>query len=119
MASDEETRNTIAALTGATFSIDDTRAQIPKSDGLYAWWIVGSALPGVPASKHATMAQWLRPLQTTAAPTTALSRTSRDHAPHIRRDTDDHVNKCDDSLLSDMRCSHRSGSSIEPRERPL
>lgn len=52
MASDEETRNTIAALTGATFSINDTRAQIPKSGGLYAWWIVGSALPGVPASKH-------------------------------------------------------------------
>lgn len=54
MAVDVDTQNAIVSLTGATFSIDDTRVQIPKAGGLYAWWIVNTALSGVPVNKHPT-----------------------------------------------------------------
>ena len=46
------TNQAIAGLTGATVAIDDARTLLPKLGGLYAWWIVGPALTGVPASAH-------------------------------------------------------------------
>ncbi len=49
---DEHTKATIAALTSNTVSIDDARSQLPKVGGMYAWWVVGSALPDVPANRH-------------------------------------------------------------------
>lgn len=49
---EKQTKLAIAALTGKTFSIEDARAQLPKVGGVYAWWSVGSTLPGVPPNKH-------------------------------------------------------------------
>ncbi len=52
MASGVNTKAAIATLTGQTFALDVAKAQLPKAGGLYAWWIVGGALPNVPTSKH-------------------------------------------------------------------
>lgn len=48
------TKRAIAALTGPTVSIEDARNLnlLPEQAGLYAWWIVGSALPMVPPNPH-------------------------------------------------------------------
>lgn len=54
MTSELETEAAIRALTGKTVSLEDARAQLPKAGGMYAWWIVASALPGVPANAHPT-----------------------------------------------------------------
>jgi hypothetical protein len=49
---DADTKAAIATLTGKPVTLDVAKPQLPKMGGLYAWWIVGAALPGVPANKH-------------------------------------------------------------------
>lgn len=51
-----EVQEAIAALTATPVSLDVAKPQLPKSDGLYAWWIVNNALAGVPPNKHPTAA---------------------------------------------------------------
>ncbi len=49
-----ETKLAIATLTGKTVSLEDARKRLPKAGGVYAWWIVGSAIADVPGNKHPT-----------------------------------------------------------------
>lgn len=52
MAKGVDKQAAIAALTGQTFSLEVAKAELPMTGGLYAWWVEGPALPGVPTSKH-------------------------------------------------------------------
>ena len=47
-----EVLKAIAELTGTPVALDVAKSRLPKSGGLYAWWMLGSALPGVLAPKH-------------------------------------------------------------------
>src|SRR5690242_3862728 len=47
-----EVQHAVAALKGKTFSLQDARPRIPKTGGIYAWWIVGAPLPCVPVTRH-------------------------------------------------------------------
>lgn len=47
----------IAALTATPLALDAARPLLPRAGGLYAWWILNQALPGVSANPHLTLAE--------------------------------------------------------------
>jgi GIY-YIG catalytic domain-containing protein len=51
-----EVQQAIAALTKTPVPLDVAKPQLPKSGGVYAWWIVNNALAGVPPNKHPSAA---------------------------------------------------------------
>lgn len=50
MDSHVEIERALAGLTARTYSVQEATAAIPDASGLYAWWVVGDALPGVPTT---------------------------------------------------------------------
>lgn len=49
---DVEAMNAIAALTANTIALDRAKLLLPRTGGLYAWWVVGHALADVPLTQH-------------------------------------------------------------------
>ena len=54
MAGHGDIKQAIAALTGRAQTLDIAKPHLPKTGGLYAWWIHKNALAGVPVNKHPT-----------------------------------------------------------------
>ncbi len=52
-----EVKKAIAALTAKPVTLDVAKPQLPKSGGIYAWWIARKRLIGVPANNHPTDAE--------------------------------------------------------------
>jgi hypothetical protein len=49
---DADVARAIMALGGQPVSLDIARARLPKTGGLYAWWIAKNVLPVVPSTTH-------------------------------------------------------------------
>jgi hypothetical protein len=52
VVTDADMKRAIAALTGTAVTLDVAKPLLPKSSGVYAWWIAGAVIPNVPVNKH-------------------------------------------------------------------